>query len=84
MMKQKDMVLILVVAVFSAIASLLLSNVLFNRPASRQQTAEVVEKITDDFRQPDKKYFNSNSVDPTRLIRIGDGSNTQPFLDSNR
>jgi hypothetical protein len=83
-MKQKDLMLILVVAVVSAVISLVLSNFMFNRPSSRQQTAEVVEKITDDFQEPSKTHFNANSVDPTRLIRIGDGSNNQPFSDSSQ
>lgn len=78
-MKQKDIVLILVMVFISAIVALLLSNFVFARPADRQQTAERVDEITADFPQPPSKYFNSNSVNPTQQIEIGNTSNPNPF-----
>ena len=81
-MKQKDVTLIVAVAIFSTVLSLLLSNVLINRPGNKQQKAEIVEKITDNFQQPDPRYFNDQSIDPTKVIRIGDGSNPAPFVDN--
>jgi hypothetical protein len=78
-MKQKDLMLIIVVVFISAVLSFVLSNAVISSPKSRQQKVEVVEKITPDFPQPDHKYFNSESIDPTLLIRIGDNTNTTPF-----
>lgn len=80
-MKQKDLLLIGVVAFISILLSIGLTSVIF-KPASRQQKAEVVEAISDDFPEADKKYFNDTAIDPTRLIKIGDGSNPTPFVDS--
>lgn len=77
-MKQKDIALIIVIAFVSAVLSVLLSNVLFGSK-SRNLKAEKVDRITSDFTQPDSKYINSNAYDPTRTIRIGDGTNTTPF-----
>jgi len=78
-MKQKDIALIAIVVFFSAIISLLLSNVIFTSPKSRQQQVEVVQPITTDFPQPDSHYFNNSAFDPTKLITIGQNANPDPF-----
>lgn len=78
-MKQKDIVLVVMVSVISALFSLLLSSTFISSPKQRTQKVEVVEPITADFPPPDQKYFNSDSFDPTKLIQIGDESNTKPF-----
>ena len=83
-MKQKDILLVVVVIIVSAVMSVVLSNMLISSPKNRQQKVEVVGPISPDFAQPDQKYFNSNSVDPTQLIQIGGNSNTQPFNGSNQ
>jgi hypothetical protein len=78
-MKQKDVALIIVVVFISAVVSFFVSNFLFGSPANRQQKAEIVQPITANFSQPDSRYFNSNSIDPTQLIQIGNNNNTNPF-----
>ena len=78
-MKQKDIALIIVVVFISGVLSLFLSNILFASPKNRQEKVAVVEPITADFQQPDKKYFNSDAIDPTQIIKIGDNNNNQPF-----
>jgi len=78
-MKQKDIALILVIVAVSGIISFLASRWIFAKPADRQQKAEVVDVITSDFPLPNSKYFNSNSVDPTQLITIGNSNNPNPF-----
>ncbi len=71
-MKQKDVLLVVVVAIVSAGLSLLLTSV-FAGDSTRKEKVEVVEKITSEFTQPNDKYFNDNSINPTQLIRIGNG-----------
>ena len=78
-MKQKDIALIAVVVVASAVVSFVVSRLLFATPHDRQQKVEVVTPITADFPIPDDKYFNEKSVDPTKLIQIGVNSNPSPF-----
>lgn len=78
-MKQKDLALVAVVAVFSIIVASLASNVLIGHGGGRQQQAETVDAISATFDQPSKDYFNNDSVDPTQIIRIGDNSNQAPF-----
>ncbi len=78
-MKQKDIILIVVVGIISGIVSLFISNALFAPPATRQQQIEKVGAISSSFSSPDSKYFNSQSVDPTQLIQIGTSTNPNPF-----
>ena len=78
-MKQKDISTIIFIIVFSAVISLILSNVLFSSSSSRKQQVEIVDKITSDFAEPDAKYFNKDSINPTQTIQIGDNANTKPF-----
>ena len=77
-MKQKDIALIIIITAVSAVFSFFISNKLFVTPKNRQQQVEVVDKIDASFQTPDKKYFNSSSIDPTADSAIGD-SNQNPF-----
>lgn len=77
-MKQKDIALILVIVFFSGIASFFLANKFISPPEHKQKAAKV-EAITDEFKQPDPKYFNDKSINPTKTITIGDGSNVLPI-----
>jgi len=81
-MKQKDIALILVIVFFSAILSFAVSKFLFTSSKDRQQEVEVVYAISSDFPEPDKRYFNSKSINPTQLIEIGNSSNPDPFRGS--
>ncbi len=78
-MKRKDIVLIIVVVFVSGVFSLVISNYLFAAPEKRQEEVEVVEPITAEFTTPDKKYFNAESINPTRIITVGSNNNQQPF-----
>lgn len=78
-MKQKDIALIIVIVAISGIVSFLISGRLFASPSDRQQTAEVVDTLTSDFNTPDSKYFNTNAIDPSPVIQIGNNNNQNPF-----
>ena len=78
-MKQKDIILISVVVFISAIFSYILSNTFISPTKNRKADVEVVEAISSEFKTPSTKYFNSSSVDPTKLIQIGDNPNASPF-----
>jgi hypothetical protein len=78
-MKQKDIALFIAVALVSAVFSVIMSNLLFTPKNVKSQKAEVVERITTDFVKPDSKFFNHDSINPTKRIQIGDNSNTVPF-----
>lgn len=78
-MKQKDIALIVIIVVISAIVSLFVSKAIFVSPKNRQQSAEIVQPITTDFPQPDSSYFNKQAFDPTKVINIGQNANPNPF-----
>lgn len=78
-MKQKDYTLILVMVFISAVVALTISRLIFASPKNRQQQAEVVDVIGPEFPEPSSKYFNVTSVNPTKQIEIGGGSNPNPF-----
>lgn len=78
-MKQKDIALILIVVFVSVVISIVASKLIFAPPKNRQQAVQVVTPISDDFPTPSDKYFNDKSVDPTKLITIGDSTNPDPF-----
>ncbi|MCA9324758.1 hypothetical protein KDA23_01675 [Candidatus Saccharibacteria bacterium] len=78
-MKQKDIAMIVLIIGIAGIASFFVSKAIFASASAREQKAEVVDAITTTFTLPSDKYFNENSIDPTQLIQIGDGSNNNPF-----
>jgi hypothetical protein len=81
-MKRQDIALIAIVVVFSAVISIVLSNMLFASSKNRQQEVEVVQPITADFPPPDSRYFNDKAFDPTKPITIGKNNNSDPFSGS--
>lgn len=82
-MKRKDLTLVIVIIVISAIISLVVSKAIFASPKNRQQQVEVVKIITSDFPQPDDRYFNNSAFDPTKQITIGQNPNPDPFGSTN-
>lgn len=79
-MKQKDVALIIIVVFISGVTSFFLAGVLF-KTNNLSEKVETVEAISAEFPTPDKKFFNSKSINPTQLIRIGKDQNKQPFND---
>ncbi len=78
-MKRQDFTLIVVVVVFSTVISVLLASVLIPSSSKKPQKVELVDPISADFKLPDSKYFNDKSVNPTKVIKIGDTPNQKPF-----
>jgi len=77
--KKKDLTLIIIVAIFAGIISFLVSKVFFTSSSQRNLKAETVQAISTDFQKPDPAVFNEKAINPTKLIRIGDSNNPQPF-----
>lgn len=78
-LKQKDLALIIVIAFLSMMLSIFLSKALISGPKNKDVKVEVVEPISADFPEPDKRFFNEESVNPTQLIRIEENANQSPF-----
>jgi hypothetical protein len=78
-MKQKDIALIAVIVIVSGLISLFVSKALFVSAKDRKQSVEVVQPISADFQEPDKRYFNKDAFDPTKPITIQQNQNSDPF-----
>lgn len=78
-MKRKDIILIAGIVFVTGLISYFISNLFFAPPKDRKEQVEVVQPISTEFNMPDDKYFNSNSIDPTQPITIGENNNQQPF-----
>jgi hypothetical protein len=78
-MKQKDIALVILIAGFSAVVSYTASHFLFVTPKNRQQQVAIVDPINTEFTTPNPKFFNNQSIDPAKLIEVGDNNNSNPF-----
>lgn len=77
-MKQNDIILVIVAIVIGGTSSIVLSKTIFGS-SNRQEKVEVVEAISSEFKQPDTRFFNSLSFNPTQNIQIGNGGNQVNF-----
>lgn len=83
-MKQKDWLTIAVITVVAGMFSFFIANWLFSSDSKRKATVPSVGTITSDFPRPSENkdyqaFYNSNALNPTQLITIGDNPNTSPF-----
>lgn len=81
-MKQKDILMIVVVAGVSTIFAFVAANFLISSPKNRQYKVQVLDSISSSFPDTDTRYFNKDSLDPTQKVQIGNGGNAQPFAGS--
>lgn len=82
-MKRKDLGIILIIVIVSAVVSLFVSKSLFASEKAKQQSAPVIEKITSVFPPTDPRYFNKDAFDPTQTITIQQNANPDPFKAGN-
>ena len=78
-MNKKDLAVVLVVAIFSSVFSILVTSKFLVSADSRQQKVEVVDKIATDFQLPDERFFNKDSLNPTVPGQVNTELNTEPF-----
>lgn len=78
-MKQKDIGIILVVAIVAGVFSLVATNLVFTPKSTKGLKAQKIDSIQAKFQPPDKRYFNPESINPTQLIQIGDSTNNKPL-----
>lgn len=84
-MKRKDLATLIGVLIISVIVSVIAASLVFGSSSSHQQDVPVVDRITPDFPvsevQGKDKQFNSQAIDPTQFIQIGN-PNSNPFNSS--
>ena len=88
-MKKHDLMLIGLVAFIAIIFSFIISNSIFGNQKKNAIKVPVVTPISSKFPLPQtddnyKPFFNSNALDPTQLIQIGNSNNQVPFNQTNQ
>lgn len=79
-MKQKDILIIIAVAIFGIILALVLSNFLFVKSDTKSQEIEKMDSISTEFNSESvKKYVNEKAVNPSQLIEIEQSDNKDPL-----
>ncbi len=78
-MKQKDILLIAVIAIVAGVFSFVTANFFFGGEKAYKLTAPTVEPISQEFSLPDETVFNSTAINPTKNVTIGDSTNNSPF-----
>lgn len=78
-MKPKDWSLIGIIIMVSAVMSFVIANFTIGTRKTNKLKVESVTSLTDQFPLPNTKYFNNNSINPTQEIKIGEGTNENPF-----
>lgn len=78
-MKQKDILLIAVIAIVAGLFSFLVANFFFGGTKAYKLTAPTIDKISQAFTLPDNTVYNKTALNPTKDITIGDTTNTTPF-----
>ena len=82
-MKKNDLTVIITVAFFSVLVSLLISNKVFVTDKLRKQEVGKPDVITADFPLPDSRFFNKDSLNPTTNSGL-ENTNQTPFNGSAR
>jgi flagellar basal body-associated protein FliL len=78
-MKQKDILLIVVIAIVAGAFSFIVANFFFGGEKAYKLTAPTIEPISQQFDLPDQAVFNNKAINPTKNVTIGDSTNSTPF-----
>jgi hypothetical protein len=88
-MKQKDILLLVVVGFLTALFSFMLTGAIFKTPVNRSTKVPVAGSVSTTF--PDIKndpsyntIFNSKALDPAVPLQVGANPNDQPFNGSSQ
>ena len=77
-MKQKDIAMLILIAVFAGFISFFIANKVFITSKNKEKSTERVEALTEQFDPPDARFFNNNSINPNRDVTLTD-TNQAPF-----
>lgn len=82
-MRKDDILIIFVVAIVAGIFSYIIAGFVFGGEQKYDLQSPEVQPISSEFKQPNEKYFNSDSLDITKDITVTNNDNTDPFKSSN-
>ena len=73
-MKKSDIAMIILTASVSILVAYFVAKALIGDTANQSITVKTTEQITTDIDKPDSSVFNSNAINPTVQVIIGDQS----------
>ncbi|HTJ73647.1 MAG TPA: hypothetical protein VL481_03590 [Verrucomicrobiae bacterium] len=73
-MKKSDIAMIILIASVSILVAYFVAKALIGDTANQSITVKTTEQITTDIDKPDSSVFNSNAINPTVQVIIGDQS----------
>ena len=71
-MKKSDIAMIILIASISMLLAYFAAKALIGDTQNQSVKVKTAEKITTDVTQPDTTVFNSNAINPTVEVIIGD------------
>ncbi len=82
-MKSNDIAMLILIVSISVVLSYFVGTSVFNGDNFRQKEVEVVQAVSPDFPEIDENVFNTDSINLTETINIGDTSSNKPFTSGN-
>ena len=77
-MKQKDIAIVLLFAVIGGVISYFTADKIFVSDSISEQKSPVVMPVMFEFKIPDERFFNVDSLNPARDASL-DATNQTPF-----
>jgi cell division protein FtsB len=71
-MKKSDIAMIILIASVSVLIAYFVAKAVIGDVGSQTVKVKTTEKITTDVKEPDTSIFNSNAINPTVDVIIGD------------
>ena len=78
-MKQSEWAAIILIAVISLVGSYFIGNTFVRSEEDRSARIEQVNPISAELDAPDEEIFNSDAINLTEIIEIGESNTSQPF-----
>lgn len=71
-MKKSDIAAIILISSISIIVAYFLANAIIGKPTGETAKIKTVEPISAEVEKPDTSIFNSEAINPTVEVEIGD------------
>jgi hypothetical protein len=76
-MKKSDIAMIILIASVSVLIAYFVAKAVIGDTKNKSVTVKTAEPITTDIVKPDPSVFNSNAINPTVQVIIGDKNSAQ-------
>lgn len=79
-MKKSDIAMIILIASISVLIAYFVAKGIFGGSAVKPVSVDTTTPISSSLTQPDTTVFNSNAINPTVEVTIGNGTSSAPAL----